>query len=352
MSLPAAQCGLSAELIDTIIDYVASTNRHSHMTHAVLSSYTMLSFENHESFMRFIASPNCSFLGSIRRLTLVDNPDYDFANLWLHEILPATDPSIFSGIKWLHIHYATFNSMSEEDFSQTLISLSGFTSITHLDLDRCIFLTLDNVIHFLTSCGALASARLHRVKLVEGPPEVATESYLAQLPASLSSLIFIIGGGPSYILGIVPYAGASLKHLSVTFTVDTDILWRSLNLESIAFRIVPGCRPSLVWHIPDILRKLSSPSLHEITVSFWMNSVDTLDALEWKPLTEILSQEHYKNLKRFSVLATNMYLDVKTAKEWITYKLRALADKNPSLEIEFVRWKDPFEEGALDDHEE
>ncbi|KAK0219223.1 hypothetical protein IW262DRAFT_1390012 [Armillaria fumosa] len=307
--------------------------------------------------MRIIISPNCSFLGSIRRLTLVENPDYDFANLWLHEIFPTIDPSIFPGIKWLHIHYATFNSMSEEDFSQTLITLSGFTSITHLDLDRCIFLTLGNVIHFLSSCGALVSARLHRVKLVEGPPEVATESYLAQLPASLSSLIFIIGGGPSYILGIVPYAGASLKHLSVTFTVDTvitdeDILWRSLNLESIAFRIVPGCRPSLVWHIPDILRKLSSPSLHEITVSFWMNSVDTLDALDWKSFMEILSQENYKNLRRFAVLATDMYLDVKAAKEWITYKLRALANKNLRSKLSSSGGKIRSKKGALDGHEE
>ncbi|KAK0488311.1 hypothetical protein EDD18DRAFT_1190450 [Armillaria luteobubalina] len=150
--------------------------------------------------------------------------------------------------------------MSENDFSKTLIALSGFTGITHLDLHQCIFPTLNNDIQFLSSCGALESARLYRVDLVEGPPEVTTESYLAQLLASLSSLIFTLGGGPSSILEIVPCAGSSLKRLSVTSTINTvssdkDILWRSLNLEYIAFHIVPACRPSLVWHIPDILRK-------------------------------------------------------------------------------------------------
>ncbi len=82
-------------------------------------------------------------------------------------------------------------------------------------------------------------------------------------------------------------------------------------------------------------------------MSFWMNSVDALDALDWTSFMEILSRENYKNLKRFIVLTTNVYLDVKAAKEWITHKLRALADKNPSLEIEFVQWRDPLEEGRF-----
>lgn len=172
--------------------------------------------------MRLIARPNCSFLGSIRRLTLIETPDNDLGDLLLHQTLQIIDPSIFSNIKWLHIHNATFDFMSEEDFSKILSALSRFTSITHLDLNKCIFHTLDNVILFLSSCGALESACLDRVHLVEGPPlEVMTESYLAQLPASLSSLIFTIGSGPSSILEIVPYAGSSLKHLSVSLTMNT-----------------------------------------------------------------------------------------------------------------------------------
>ncbi|KAK0216490.1 hypothetical protein EDD85DRAFT_1029836 [Armillaria nabsnona] len=293
--------------------------------------------------------------------------------------------------------------MSEEDFSKILSALSRFTSITHLDLNKCICHTLDNVILFLSSCGALESAHLNRFQLVEGPPlEVTPQSSLAQLPASLSSLIFTIGSGPSSILEIVPYAGSSLKHLSVSLTMNTvtahaDILCRSSNLESISFRIVPACRPNLVWHIPDVLQELSSSSINEIcwissswlahaflfftrlttysvahvlrqsriralipcmlpylqdyfnkiAVSFWMNSVDALDALDWTSFTEILSRENYKNLKRFTVLTTNVHLDVKAAKEWIAHKSRALVDKNPSLEIEFIRWRDPLDEGRF-----
>ncbi len=98
--------------------------------------------------------------------------------------------------------------MSEEDFSKVLSALSRFTSITHLDLNKCIFHTLDNVIRFLSSCGALESAHLNRVQLVEGPPlEVKPQSSLTQLPASLSSLIFTIGSGPSSILEIIHLRG-------------------------------------------------------------------------------------------------------------------------------------------------
>ncbi|PBK79982.1 hypothetical protein ARMGADRAFT_95291 [Armillaria gallica] len=371
MPSPATQGGLAAELIDTIIDYVASANRYHHMTRSLLSSCSLvcrtwlprsryhlfksitLSSDNHPSFMRLITCPNCTFLGSIRSLTVIETPDNDLGDLLLHQTLQTIDPSIFSNIKWLHIHNATFDFMSEEDFAKILSALSRFTSITHLDLNKCIFHTLDNVILLLSSCGALESAHLNRVQLVEGPPlEVTPQSSLAQVPASLSSLIFTIGSGPSSILEIVPYAGSSLKHLSVSLTMNTvtthaDILCRSSNLESIAFRIVPACRPNLVWHIPDVLQELSSSSINEIAVSFWMNSVDALDALDWTSFREILSRENYKNLERFIVLTTNVYLDVKAAKEWITHKLRALADKNPSLEIEFAQWRDPLEEGRF-----
>ncbi|KAK0437684.1 hypothetical protein EV421DRAFT_1007263 [Armillaria borealis] len=166
MPSPDTQGSLAAELIDTIIDYVASAYRYHHMTRSLLSSCSLvcrawlprsryhlfkaitLSSDNHPSFMRLITCPNCSFLGSIRRLTLIETPDNDLGNLLLHQTLHTVDPSIFSNIKWLHIHNATFDFMSEEDFSQVLTALSSFTSITHLDLNRCIFHTLDNVILF------------------------------------------------------------------------------------------------------------------------------------------------------------------------------------------------------------
>ncbi|SJL14793.1 uncharacterized protein ARMOST_18264 [Armillaria ostoyae] len=336
MSLPAVQGGLSAEIIDTIIDYVATWLPRSryHLFKAIT-----LSSENHASFMHLITCPNCSFLGSIRTLTLIETPDNDLGDLLLHQTLQTIDPSIFSNIKWLHIHNATFDFKSEEDFSKILSALSRFTNITHLDLNKCIFHTLDNVILFLSSCGALESAHLNRVQLVEGPPlEVTPQSSLAQLPASLSSLIFTIGSGPSSILEIVPYAGSSLKHLSMRISF---VAARTLNpLPSILSRHVD----QVSFGIFLMCFKNSSSSINEIAVSFWMNSVDTLDVLDWKSFTEILSRENYKNLKRFTVLTTNVYLDVKAAKEWITHKLRALADKNPSLEIEFVRWRDPLEE--------
>ncbi len=195
---------------------------------------TTVSFLNHTVFMRLITSPNCSFLSFIDTLVLKEGynvnwndsgSDTPFSRvdgpqcIWLRKALSTATLPIIPYIRKLHIITGAFHVISNEDCTKNLLLLSSLTSLTHLALIECIFTTVDDVIRVLSLCQALESARLENVIFMgSSPPGITAQSHLPRLPASLSSLAITVGNEDSIILQIIPIAGPSLKHLSMSLT--------------------------------------------------------------------------------------------------------------------------------------
>ncbi|KAK0429922.1 hypothetical protein EV421DRAFT_1913731 [Armillaria borealis] len=333
---------------------------------------TTVSFLNHTVFMRLITSPNCSFLSFIDTLVLKEgwngnlNDSHSDSHcarargtpfwhvdpecVWLPKILSTAMFPIIPYIRKLHIITGAFHVISNEDCTKNLLLLSSLTSLTHLALIECIFTTVDDVVRVLSLCQALESARLENVIFMgSSPPGITAQSHLPRLPASLSSLAITVGNEDSIILQIIPIAGPSLKHLSMSLTPikitrdDSDALivnanlGHSTSLESIIFQRVPitdvyGNATNCVRHIPEMLRQVTSSSINEIILTVWLTNVEDFDNLDWKSITKVLSRENYRNLRKFSVVSGRDDLAAES-KERITRKLKPLTDKNLSVEI-------------------
>ncbi|KAK0216489.1 hypothetical protein EDD85DRAFT_438859 [Armillaria nabsnona] len=330
---------------------------------------TTVSFLNHTVFMRLITSPNCSFLSFIDTLVLKDGYNGNWNDsgsdtpfslvdgpqcIWLRKALSTATLPIFPNIRKLHIINGAFHVIFKEDCAKILLLLSNLPSLTHLALIECIFPTVDDIIRVLSSCQALEAARLENIIFVQPfaesySPGITAQSHLPRLPASLSSLAFTVGNEDSVILQIIPIAGPSLKHLSMSLTPlkitreDSDALTvntnlgHSTSLESIIFQLVPitdvyGNAANCVRHIPKMLQQITSSSINEIVLTVWLTDVEDFDNLNWKSITEVLSRENYKNLRKFSVVFGRDDLAAES-KERITQKLKPLTDKNLSVKI-------------------
>ncbi|KAG7442138.1 uncharacterized protein BT62DRAFT_1010913 [Guyanagaster necrorhizus] len=327
--------------------------------------------------MDLITSPCCSFLRSIHTLIIQEleqlNDDNGFnmiilacnlANLSLLETPSTTTSSIFPNLKKLCIDSTIFPLISEENWANFLLFLSSLTGMTHLAFESCYFPTLDHVIRILSSCRLLESVSLDYNQCEESlPPEEMTPSYLGGLPASLSSLLFTVGYEDSLILQIIPIAGPSLKHLSISlnlpsitdneaasFSRNTNLEY-STNLETIIFPFVPisndfGIVVSCTRHIPDILRKVTSSSINEITLAVCILSATDFNNLDWESIIETLSRENYRNLERFSVLQVMKDIEDES-KKCIAKELKPVMNKNPSLEIVVSRRPSQFMEARF-----
>ncbi len=73
--------------------------------------------------------------------------------------------------------------------------------------------------------------------------------------------------------------------------------------------------------------------MNEIVLTVYLTELEDFDNLDWKSITEALSRENYRNLKKFSVVF-GLSDDLTTeSKELITQKLKPLTDNNLSVEI-------------------
>ncbi|KAK0488319.1 hypothetical protein EDD18DRAFT_1190466 [Armillaria luteobubalina] len=174
--------------------------------------------------------------------------------------------------------------MSEENFSKVLRHLSSPTTITHLALRHCVFLSQNHLIQALSSIKSLGAVNLWCpilriiLKCHDKP-----QSTISTLPASVSSLTIYIDSAEDIIwmARIISVTGASLKRLNIRLWLR--LITRNRSMDEFYSALNFDCRPNLEIiafdslslgtskdgldgrmknrHIPVILHKITTSSI-------------------------------------------------------------------------------------------
>ncbi|KAK0437690.1 hypothetical protein EV421DRAFT_1827727 [Armillaria borealis] len=158
------------------------------------------------------------------------------------------------------------------------------------------------------------------------------------------------GCSVGWMAKIISMVGASLEFLSMATMnsmVGTDRLLDEFydaidfdyfpNLQSITFDYLCDYQlvgPKSTRHIPLVLRKITSSSVREVILTLADNrySLDTLYAIDWASISEVLSQKNYSSLERFFVLRVNSR-QLDEAVDITMDGMKGLTEKNPSVGI-------------------
>ncbi|KAK0492893.1 hypothetical protein EDD18DRAFT_440678 [Armillaria luteobubalina] len=165
---------------------------------------------------------------------------------WIRRVLPNFALSIFPHIRLLTITAARFDYMSEENFSKVLRHLSSPTTITHLALRHCVFLSQNHLIQALSSIKSLGAVNLWCpilriiLKCHDKP-----QSAISTLHASVSSLTIYIDSAEDIIwmARIISVTGASLKRLNIR--LRSRMITRNKSMDEFYSALNFDCRPSL-----------------------------------------------------------------------------------------------------------
>ncbi|KAK0219201.1 hypothetical protein IW262DRAFT_1389968 [Armillaria fumosa] len=250
--------------------------------------------------------------------------------------------------------------MSEENFAKVLEHLSGPTTITHLSLRHCVFLSQNHLIQAMSSIKSLDAVNLWCPILRIIPKRCdKTQSPISTLPASVSSLTIYIDSAEDIIwmARIISVTGRSLKRLNielwprmVTWDRSMDEFYSALNfdchpnLEIIAFDSLSlGTRGDgldrrmKTRHIPAILRKITTSSIREVVLNLAsgnsrIKDLDDLDSLDWASISDILRQENYSKLKEITILRVNSDL-LDEAMDIIMDGMKGLLETNPLVDL-------------------